>query len=94
MWLHVIYTQGVILFLFAALIPTSNLNLIRIYENDNIQKLKASSFRLSKNYFYRWNIVRARAFQSSITFFWDTLYINDSLIVCLMALQRINILYL
>ena len=72
------------LFLFAALIMLTGENMqfrpaisiwfvfvhlfLKFNENDNIQKLKASSFRLWKKYFCGLNIWHVRALQSSITF--------------------------
>ena len=41
---------------------------LKFHENDNIQKLKALSFPLRKNYLCRLDIGRARALQSSIFF--------------------------
>ena len=46
----------------------------KFHKNGDIRKLKAWSFRLWKNDFCRLNNERARALQSSITIFWDTLY--------------------
>ena len=48
----------------------------KLYNNGGNQKLKAWSFQLRKNYFYTLNIERLIAHQSSITFFWYTLYIE------------------
>ena len=63
-------------------ISTSYFHLIRIaqsffkfHKNDDNRKLKAWSFRLRKNDFCRLYNERARALQSSTTFFLYTLYI-------------------
>ena len=48
----------------------------KFHKNDDNRKLKAWSFRLRKNDFCRLCNERARALQSSITFFLYTLYIN------------------
>ena len=46
----------------------------KFHKNGDIRKLKAWSFRLWKNDFCRLYNEHARALQSSITIFWDTLY--------------------
>ena len=46
----------------------------KFYNNGGNQKLKAWSFQLRKNYFCMLNIECSIARQSSIPFFWDTLY--------------------
>ena len=46
----------------------------KFHKNDDNRKLKAGSFRLRKNDFCRLYNERARALQSSITFFLYTLY--------------------
>ena len=48
----------------------------KFHKNDDNRKLKAWSFRLRKNDFCRLYNERARALQSSITFFLYTLYIQ------------------
>ena len=50
--------------------------ILKFYESDNIQKLKASSFRLPDNYICRLDIWRASAVQSSITFCYKELQKN------------------
>ena len=46
----------------------------KFHKNGDMGKLKAWSFRLWKNDFCKLSNERARALQSSITFFWYTLY--------------------
>ena len=71
----------------------------KLHKNDENRKLKAWSFRLRKNDFCRLYNERARALQSSITFFFDTpcsynydcMYCSDNLyFLCYVTYQVAN----